>query len=67
VKELQKVIHAKMPRNKKMCKIKWNGMNSDYKKLSNYHKGTEHHTFFLELTMEECDKFHYSTKRTMKQ
>ncbi len=33
-------------RNGKMCKDKWNGWNSHYKKLSNCHKGTSHHTSF---------------------
>ncbi len=29
-----------------MCKDKWNGWNSHCKKLSYYHKGTNHHTSF---------------------
>jgi hypothetical protein len=47
-----------MPRNGEMCKDKWNGLNFDYKKLLDYHKGTGHQTSFLELTMEE-HKFKY--------
>jgi hypothetical protein len=39
VEEVQKVIHAKMPRSGKMCKDKWNGLNFDYKKFLDYHKG----------------------------
>jgi hypothetical protein len=33
VDELQKLVHAKVLRNEKMCKDKWNKFNSYYKKL----------------------------------
>ncbi len=46
IDEFQKFIHAKIPLNGKMCKDKWNGLNSDYKRLSNYHKGIGHHMSF---------------------
>jgi hypothetical protein len=41
-----------------MCKDKWNGINLDFKKLFDYHKGTEHHTLYWELTTNECDNSH---------
>jgi superoxide dismutase len=46
--------------NKKMCKHKWNEFNFDYKKLSNYHKGTGNHTSFWEMIVKEHDKHHLS-------
>jgi hypothetical protein len=59
-----------MARNKKMCENKWNGLNFDYEKLSNYHKGIGHHTSSFKLIVEKCNKFHLpqanSTKKTMK-
>jgi hypothetical protein len=57
-KEFKKLIKNKMPRNGTMCKDKWNGINLDFKKLSNYHKGIEHHTLYCELTTDECDNYH---------
>jgi hypothetical protein len=33
VDKLQKIVHAKILQNGKMCKDKWNGLNSNYKKL----------------------------------
>ncbi len=59
VEELQKLIHVEMPRNGKKCEDKWNGLNFDYKKLLDYHKGIGYHTSLLELTMEEHNKFKY--------
>ncbi len=47
-----------MPRNGTMCKDKWNGINLDFKKLSNYHKGTKHHTLYWELTTDKHDNYH---------
>jgi hypothetical protein len=38
-KQLLKFTYTKMLKNKKMCKDKWNGLNSNYKKLLNYHRG----------------------------
>jgi len=55
-KELQKMIKNKMPRNGKTCKDKWNGINSDFKKHSNFHKGTKHHTSYWKLTTNNHDK-----------
>jgi len=55
-KKLQKLIKSKMPRNGKMCKNKWNGINLDFKKLSNFHKGTGHHTSYWKLTTDNHDK-----------
>jgi hypothetical protein len=60
VDKLQKIIHAKIPWNGKMCKDKWNGLNSYYKKLLNYHKGTSHHMLFWEMILKECDRYHLS-------
>jgi hypothetical protein len=60
VEKLQKIVYAKIPRNGKMCKNKWNGLNSCYKKLSNYHKGTSHHLLFWETILKECDRYHLS-------
>jgi hypothetical protein len=58
VDKFQKIIHAKIPRNVKMCKDKWNGLNSYYKKLSNYHKGTSHHTLLWEMILEEHNQYY---------
>jgi TRAP-type C4-dicarboxylate transport system substrate-binding protein len=52
-KELQKRIKRKFPRNKTMCKDKWNAPNSNYKKLVDYHKGTRVHTCFWDLFDKE--------------
>jgi hypothetical protein len=46
VEDLQVCIHIRVPKNGKMCKDKWNGLNSDYKKLLD-HKGTKNHILFL--------------------
>jgi len=40
-------------RNTKMCKDKWNGLNFNYNKLSNYHKGIKHQSYFWEPTIKE--------------
>jgi hypothetical protein len=56
--ELQKFIKNKLSKNKNMCKDKWNGINSNFKKLSNYHKGTRHHTSYWKLIIDKCDKYH---------
>jgi hypothetical protein len=58
VDKLQKIVDAKILRNGTMCKDKWNGLNSYYKKLSNYHKGTNHHMLFWEMIPKECDWYH---------
>lgn len=38
--------------------MKWTQFNLDYKKFSNYHKGTKHHSSFWKLTTNEHDKCH---------
>jgi hypothetical protein len=58
MEELQKIIQFKVPRNKKMCKDKWNGLNYDYKKLLDYHKGIGHHNSFLDLFTKERNQQH---------
>jgi hypothetical protein len=57
-KELQKLTTSRIAHIGKMCKNKWNGLNSDFKKISDYHTWTCHHTSLWELTMEECNKHH---------
>ncbi len=47
-----------------MCKDKWNSLNSDFKKLINYHKGTRNHTCFWDLTFEEKEHFHLPCQYT---
>ncbi len=44
VDELHKKTKIKNLKNKTMCKEKWNALNSDYKKLTDYHKGIGNHT-----------------------
>jgi hypothetical protein len=58
VNKLQKIVHAKIPQTRKMCKDKWNGLNSYYNKLLNYHKGTSHHMSFWEMIPKEHDRYH---------
>ncbi len=41
-----------------MCKQKWNGLNYDYKKLLDYHKGIGYHNFFLNLFKKEHNQQH---------
>jgi hypothetical protein len=41
-----------------MCKDKWNYLNSNYKKILNYHKGINHNMSFWELVVDGCDKYH---------
>jgi hypothetical protein len=52
--DLQKITKLKVPYNGKMCKDKWNGLNSNYKKVVDYHVGTSHHIPFWDLTIEKC-------------
>jgi hypothetical protein len=47
-----------VPQNSKTCKDKWNGLHLDYKKITDYHKGTDHNIFYWELVVDECDKLH---------
>jgi len=46
VEELQKMTKSKFPKNWTMYKDKWNFLHSDYKKIVDYHKWTNHHTYF---------------------
>jgi hypothetical protein len=39
-----------------MCKDKWNGLNSNYKRISNFHLSIGHHIPLWDLTMEEHEK-----------
>ncbi len=41
-----------------MCKDKWNSLNSYYKKLADYHKGTRSYTYFSDLSFDENFFFH---------
>lgn len=41
-KGASKLFIPKCQRNGKMCEDKWVGLNYDYKKLLDYHKGTRH-------------------------
>jgi hypothetical protein len=59
VDELQKKINSKFPRNGTMCKNKWNTLNFDYKKITNYHKWNGIYMCFWDLILcEEKKKFH---------
>lgn len=58
--DLQKMINMWMMQNGGMCKDKWNKLNLDYKKISNYHKGTSRNISFWDLTIDKLDKFHLS-------
>jgi hypothetical protein len=57
-KYFQARTRSKISRNGKMCKDKWNSINSDYKKNSNYHKGMGHNTSYWDPSLEDQDKFH---------
>jgi hypothetical protein len=41
-----------------MCKDKWNGLNSNYKRVSNFHLSIGHHTPLWDLIVEEHEKHH---------
>jgi hypothetical protein len=56
--KLQKLIKNRMPKNGKMYKDKWNGTNSNFKKLYDFHKITRHHTSYWKLTTNKRDKEH---------
>jgi hypothetical protein len=45
-KYMEAITRSKIPYNGKMCNDKWNYINSDYKKIFNYHKSTKHHTSY---------------------
>lgn len=59
VDDLQNMINPWVPQNVKTCKDKWNDINSNYKKIVDYHKGTGHNTYFWELLIDECDNLHF--------
>jgi len=46
VEELQQITKSKFPKNITMYKDKWNSLHSNYKKIIDYHKGNDHHTYF---------------------
>jgi hypothetical protein len=54
---LEAYIHMWVPKNGKMCKVKWNRFNFNYKKLD-YHKGIGNHILFWEMITKEHDKHH---------
>jgi hypothetical protein len=59
VDELQEKINSKFPRNGTMCKNKWNIFNSDYKKITKYHKWNGIYICFWDLILcEEKKRFH---------
>lgn len=41
-----------------MCEDKWNGLNFNFKNISNYHIGIDRHTSFWDLISKECDSHH---------
>jgi hypothetical protein len=59
VDDFQNTINEWVPQNVKTCKDKWNGINSNYKKIVDYHKGTGHNTYFWELLIDERDNLHF--------
>jgi hypothetical protein len=56
-KELLKLIHNKIIRNEKMCKDKWNRINSNYKNFFYYDKSNRRHASFWELTANELNRY----------
>lgn len=54
---VQEINHSREMRNHKNCKDKWIGLNSDYQKVVDYHKGIGSHTSFWDLGNEEKDRF----------
>jgi hypothetical protein len=59
-KEFLKLIHNRILRNEKICKDKWNRINSNYKNFFYYHKGNKHHASFWELIANEFNMYHLS-------
>jgi hypothetical protein len=41
-----------------MCKDKWNSLNIDYKKVSNYHKGIHNHICLWDVVSKEKEGYH---------
>lgn len=48
--DLEQKTQKKFARDGTMCKDKWNSLNSNNKKLIDYHKGIENHTYFWDLS-----------------
>jgi len=53
-----KLIHVREPITKKMCKVEWNKLNFNIRKLANYPKRIKHNPLVWELTIKECNKNH---------
>jgi hypothetical protein len=47
----------KFPRNGIICKNKWIALNHDFKKVVDYHKGIDSHTYFWDLMLEKNKSF----------
>jgi hypothetical protein len=45
--------------NGKMSKNKWNGLNSNYKKVADYHVKINHHTPFWDFTIKNNNHHHF--------
>ncbi len=56
--ELRISHNKKFFHNGKMCKNQWNGLNSNYKRVSNFHLSIGHHTPLWDLVMEKHEKHH---------
>jgi hypothetical protein len=41
-----------------MCKVEWNKLNFNIRKLANYPKGIKHNPLVWELTIEQCNNNH---------
>lgn len=63
-KELQKKHKISMPMNDTMCKDKWNVLNSNYKKIADYHKGIGNHTSFGSHLLKRKNDFIYFNNTT---
>ncbi len=60
-KDLQETTKSKSPYNGRMCNDKQTCVNNNYKKISNYHKGTGHNTSYLDLTIREKNFIFHNT------
>ena len=52
----QKFVNVRAPQMGKMCKHKWNGLNFNYQKLSNFLKGTCSNTCFWNHNTRKHDR-----------
>ncbi len=57
--DLQNITKLKVLCNGKMCKDKWNGLNSNYKKIVDYHAGTSHHIPLWDLKIKNNNRHHF--------